>query len=93
MAKFTVRVELRDADREDYSVLYEGMEEQGFTDIITDSNEIAYRLPDAEYNYEGDISRSAVLAKAQKAADATGLRYSVLVTQSAGRTWHGLKRA
>lgn len=92
MAKYTVRIELREAEREDYSVLYEEMEARGFTDTITSSNGVTYQLPDAEYNYEGKATREEVLAMARSAAEETGVEYSVLVTESAGRTWHNLRK-
>lgn len=91
MAKFTVRVELRDADREEYEILYEQMELRGFVDTITDSDGKIYKLPDAEYSYEGNVTREDVLAKAKAAAGMTGTEYSVLVTQSAGRIWFNLR--
>jgi len=92
MANYTVRIELREAEREDYTVLYEEMEARGFTDTITSNDGITYQLPDAEYNYEGEATRKEVLAMAKSAAEETGVEYSVLVTQSTGRTWHNLRK-
>lgn len=91
MANYTVRIELREAEREDYTVLYEELEARGFTDTITSDSGVTYQLPDAEYNYEGEATRKEVLAMAKSAAKETGVEYSVLVTQSAGRTWHNLR--
>ena len=91
MAQFTVRIELREAEREEYDVLYEEMELRGFTTTITSNDDTTYQLPDAEYNYEGTATRKEVLAMAKAAASETGVDYSILVTQAAGRTWFNLK--
>ena len=93
MAQFTVRIELRDADREEYEVLYEQMAMRGFTDTVTNTDGTVYQMPDAEYNYRGDATRQEVLALAKGAAAMTGVEYSVLVTESAGRVWFNLKPA
>ena len=93
MTKFTTRVVLKDGDWDDYEVLYAAMERIGFTKFITGSNGKMYELPPAEYDYEGSIDITAVRDKAQAAADATGLKNSIFVTQSAGRAWIGLDPA
>jgi len=93
MALFTVRVELREAEREDYAVLHEEMALRGFGDTITGSSGSTYQLPDAEYNYEGKATRAEVLAMAKAAAEETGVEYAVFVTEAAGRTWFNLRPA
>lgn len=90
MAAFTVRVVLYNADSDDYEELYEYMDSEGFDKTITSNKGVTYQLPDAEYNYEGSISRSDVLNKAKSAAAKTQNRFSVLVTESNGRIWHNL---
>lgn len=92
MPNFTTRVALSDAEWEDYDKLYEYMATEGFTKTITSDQGITYKLPDAEYNYSGNITRADVLKKARSAAQRTGKRHSVLVTESAGRTWHNLEQ-
>lgn len=92
MATFTVRVELHDADDSDYDTLWTEMKARGFKRRVTSDDGITYKLPPAEYSYDGDITRSDVLKKAKEAAAATGRDYAVLVTESAGRTWSGLEK-
>ena len=93
MASFTIRVELHDATRDDYTKLHEKMRSQGFSQTIKSDDGITYQLPPAEYDYTGYATRSQVLEKANAAAALTKPRYAVLVTESAGRTWYGLAKA
>jgi hypothetical protein len=90
MAKFTTRVELHKANSEDYDTLHEEMENQGFTRTIKSDDDKEYHLPEAEYNYEGSITRDSVMTKAKTAANKTGKKYSILITESNGRTWYNL---
>lgn len=90
MAKFTTRVELHDADEDDYEDLHEYMASEGFSRTIDASDGKTYRLPPAEYDRQGDVNRSTVLADAKRAAKQTGREYAILVTESDGRTWYGL---
>lgn len=92
MAKFTVRVELHNATREDYTKLHQQMARYGFTDIIASDEGRKYRLPPADYHFEGNATRSNVLEKAKAAAGSVVSKYAVLVTESSGRTWHGLEQ-
>ncbi|EGR5448278.1 endoribonuclease GhoS [Vibrio cholerae] len=92
MASFTVRMVLHDADWEDYNKLYEEMNKEGFSDEISSDDGTAYELPDGEYTISGNLTKSDVLSKAKNAASKTGKKYAVLVTQSSGRTWYGLKK-
>ena len=92
MARFTVRVELHDATWDHYKKLYVTMEHQGMTDVIpTTSGSI--KMPPGEYNYEGTATKEQVLEKAKVAASQVVQSYAVLVTESNGRTWHGLSAA
>lgn len=90
MTSFTVRVELHDADSEDYEDLHKKMKAKGFNRTIQSGDGIRYQLPNAEYNYSGNISRSDVLNSAYDAAKSVRKNPAVLVTESAGRTWRGL---
>jgi len=92
MASFTTRVELHDANWDDYSKLHEKMRAQGFSQTITSDNGTVYQLPPAEYDYNGVVTRQQVLDKAKAAAAAVKSSYAVLVTESNGRTWWGLKQ-
>lgn len=93
MPAFTTRMVLAEAEWEDYEVLYAYMEEQGFTKIVTSGDGVTYKLPDAEYNYVGSVTRDDVMTKAKAAATRTGKNFSVLITESVGRTWFALQRA
>lgn len=90
MTSYTTRVELHDADSSDYTKLHAAMKKQGFTQTITSDQGQVYRLPTAEYNYIGDRTRSQVLEAAKQAAGTVVKSFGVLVTESAGRTWHNL---
>ena len=93
MPHYTTRVELHDADEEDYQTLHEGMEELGFTRTIKGRDGITYQLPSAEYNFEGEIEIETVLDKAKYAAESTTREYEILVSEAPKRKWHGLERA
>lgn len=90
MTSFTVRVELHNANYEDYEALHAAMAKAGFSRQITSDGGTTYQLPTAEYNRKGDLTRSQVLEQAKAAAKSTGKPYGVLVTESAGRSWDGL---
>jgi len=94
MTNYTVRVELHDADDEDYANLHVAMEKQGFVRWIKDSDGSKYRLPTAEYNMTNTaLDRSRVLERAKTAANSVKSKPTpwILVTESAGRSWSGLK--
>lgn len=94
MAKFTTRVVLHDsATWETYEELHAKMKSEGFSRTITSGDGTVYHLPDAEYNREGPLTRDDVLASAKRAAGTTGHQYSILITESDGRTWVGLREA
>jgi hypothetical protein len=93
MAQFTTRVELHFASEAHYEVLHREMARRGFSRTIRADTGETYHLPTAEYDCTADEPRPAVLAAAQAAAVQTGKSASILVTQSAGRTWSGLPKA
>lgn len=92
MARFTVRVELHGATWDDYAALYEQLAAYGITDVIASNEGIAYRMPPAEYNYEGLATRDQVLDAAKACAASVVRSYAVLVTEATARLWHGLER-
>jgi hypothetical protein len=93
MARFTVRIELVNASWDQYKQMYAHLERHGIVDIITSDQGARYRLPPAEYNYDGNASRDQVLEMAKSSAAKVVRDYRVLVTESAGRTWHNLEKA
>lgn len=92
MARFTVRIELHNATWDDYKEMYKHLEKQGITDVIAADDGQKYKLPPAEYNYEGNASRTQVLKMAKASAAKVSRSYAVVVTESAGRTWYGLSK-
>jgi len=93
MAQYTIRIELHDATWDEYETMYQYLAAQGITDIIISKEGIRYKMPPAEYNYEGNATRSQVLDMAKASAAKVVRSYAVLVTESAGRTWYGLDKA
>lgn len=93
MSQFTVRVELHEAKWEDYERLHAEMEGKGFSRLIKADDGKTYHLPWAEYNGAADLTNSQVRDIARSAANSTGKRNAVLVTESNGRTWVGLEEA
>jgi hypothetical protein len=94
MTNYTVRVELHDADEDDYATLHAEMEERGFVRWIAGKGDAKDRLPTAEYNLaRSQLQRSEVLKLAQDASNSAKPSPTpwILVTESAGRSWSGLK--
>lgn len=93
MARFTVRIELRDADPADYDDLYEKMILEKFSKFITSDGGKLYSLPNAEYNYSSDTKTTDdVRDLAYNIAKEVNSRPAVLVTKSDDRSWQGLDR-
>ncbi|MFZ5272565.1 hypothetical protein [Enterobacter asburiae] len=87
MADYTVRVELRDANSEDYELLHEKMGAKGYSrEIQGDSGEY-FQLPPAEYVATKDLT--AIQVREEVRAIANSIKNNrILVTQSEGRTWY-----
>ncbi len=94
MAQFTTRVLLNGyPSAEDYEKLHKAMKRRGFSRVIKAGDGDYYWLPNAEYDRQASVARSQVLADAKAAADSVSSTNEILVTESAGRTWLGLKKA
>lgn len=91
MPQYITRVELHNAVWSDYTKLHEAMRREGFSQTITANDGAVYELPPAEYNYIGPESRAQVLEKAKSASRTVKPSFAVLVTESNGITWSGLK--
>jgi hypothetical protein len=94
MTSYTVRVELHGADEDDYANLHAAMKDQGFVRWIVGSDDVKKQLPTAEYNMANtSLERSQVLERAKSAANSAKSSPTpwILVTESAGRSWSGLK--
>lgn len=95
MAEFTTRVELHDANSEDYENLHAAMQKQGFTTTVTSESGKIRKLPTAEYNFEGNVTRKDILDKAKYAAQTVKPNmhdFEILVTKSNGRRWWNLEK-
>lgn len=95
MAKFTVRIELRNSQDADYNELHEKMEAKGFsrTVAMTTSNSVLV-LPDAEYSYESETKDKAAVGElAESVAEKIRKNPKVMVTKSAGRWFSNLDDA
>ncbi|EJN2431561.1 DUF2622 domain-containing protein [Salmonella enterica subsp. enterica serovar Uganda] len=95
MAKFTVRVELRDSQDADYNDLHEKMEAKGFsrTVAMTSSSDVLI-LPNAEYSYESSTKDKAEVGKlAESVAEKIRKNPKIMVTKSAGRWFSTLDDA
>jgi len=90
--RFTTRVVLHGADEDDYEILHESMQSEGFTRTITGEHGIEYHLPEAEYNKTGNFKPEDVRTSAKKAANKTGRKSAILVTASTGSYWTGLDK-
>lgn len=93
MAKFTVRIELHNASPEDYARLHESMAMNGFNREILSGEGVRFKLPNAEYAFEGELALKEMLEKAKLGARPLGIKFTVLVTESKGRVWYGLEKA
>ncbi|MCW0399675.1 hypothetical protein NB688_002756 [Xanthomonas sacchari] len=93
MARYTIRIELHGATWDDYVEMYKYLAAQGITDIITSDDGTRYKMPPAEYNYEGGATRDQVLASAKACAAKVVHSYAVLVTEAIARSWHSLAKA
>lgn len=93
MAHFTVRVELHGGTQIDYQNLHAAMARSGFTQIIVSDSGIRYRLPNGEYNFEGDAAIANVLNSAQSAAALVGKPAAIFVSEVSKRTWIGLAQS
>ena len=93
MSRFTVRIELHDAQLADYNTLHAAMALRGFSRLITSDAGRRYELPWAEYDRLGKFTAMEVLGIAQAAAATTGKRNYILVTEAKSRAWSGLPPA
>jgi hypothetical protein len=91
MASFTTRIELDDVKLGDYYTLDDEMHRRGFTRTIKGSDAV-YKMPEATYNFVGDIAEQAVYDKAVQAVAALGRTGGIVVTKSAGRVIGGLHK-
>lgn len=91
MSTYTVRVELHSNQyNPDFEILHREMNKEGFSKVITSDSGKTYYLPRGEYTISTSKNRSQVLNITRRAVQATGESGEILVTESSGRSWHGL---
>lgn len=90
MAFFTIRVELHDATRHDYTNLADNLQKIGITDIISNDDGQRFRMPPAEYNYQGTQDIHTIYTAVVGVAKYVGRTYAVFITEGARRIWIGL---
>ncbi len=91
MSSYTVRIELNSKVDSDFEILHGAMKINGFKKTIVSSGGIEYYLPKAEYIISTLKDNSAVLDLAKNAVAQTNRAAEILVTESNGRVWSGLK--
>ncbi|MBS0308237.1 MAG: DUF2622 domain-containing protein [Proteobacteria bacterium] len=92
MANFVVRIELHDATWQDYQKLHQAMELSGFSRTIVGADGIHYELPPAEYHFpESGLNGVQVHDRAKAVANSTGRINTIVVTESKGITFSGLR--
>ena len=91
MANFLARVELHLAGPEDYERLHVHMSARGYLRQITGEDGVVYQLPAGTYYVtESSAVLSVALSAAVDAANETGKRAAVLVTDWHAVRWTGL---
>ncbi|GBR35570.1 type V toxin-antitoxin system endoribonuclease antitoxin GhoS [Gluconobacter kondonii] len=90
MPRFTVRVELHNAQPQDYELLHEEMLKFHFKRTIEGTDGTIYKLPTAEYNIISADTGEEVRSNAFQATKNIGKYASVLVTKSDGIFWINL---
>ncbi|AYX14010.1 MULTISPECIES: type V toxin-antitoxin system endoribonuclease antitoxin GhoS [Yersinia] len=87
MADFIVRVELRGGDSEDYDLLHEKMNANGYLKEITHSSGIKYKLPTSEYIVTKNKTASQIRDEVKDIASSVKNNPGVLVTKSDAMAW------
>lgn len=93
MGSFNISIELRgEVDAAgDYRHLRDRMNENGFKHSVSDKAGIAFRLPRDEFTFSGYTSRQELLDKVYGVVSEFIPEPGVMITESAGRIWRGLK--
>lgn len=93
MAKFTIRVVLHDATWEHYVDLEAKLAQLGIVDEISAGNGKRYKMPPAEYTYEGDSTYQQVQTAVEEIAGSLGVKFAVMTNEVINRSWRGLDPA
>jgi hypothetical protein len=91
MARYITRVELHEAKvPRDTDALQKAMLEEGFVATIKGGSGQLYRLPTGEFYRDEEVTMAEVLQFAKNAAERTGRRFSILVSETPNSTWFHL---
>lgn len=94
MAMFTIRIELHGAQLSHYLALAKALLSIGITDVVTDdATGTSYKMSPGEYSFVGNASLDTVFQACVGAANSTGVRNAVFVSECASRKWQGLAPA
>lgn len=91
MTTFNTRVELHDANWQDYVNLAQNLAAIGVYDVITGDNGTSYKMSPAEYTCDSNLTIDAVLNGISGQAAKTGRRYAVFVSEAVRSKWVGLQ--
>lgn len=93
MGLFMIRVELHNASSQDYAQLAKNLANIGIVDIITSHDGRTFRLPPAEYCYEGQSTLQGIYNSTHTVASQMVSRFAVVVTEVGGDgcLWDGLQ--
>lgn len=91
MSKFTIFISIHNESGTDRDELNKVMNGYGFARTITSDGGKTYELPVGLYSYTGVIDRKSLLEMTRAAAGQIGKKYSILITESKGRSWHNLE--
>ena len=93
MANYIARVELHLAVPEDYQRLNLSMQQRGYARKITGEDGVIYQLPTGTYFVtETSAVLEVALRAAVEAADQTGKKFAVIVTDWNSARWSGLEK-
>jgi hypothetical protein len=94
MANYIARVELHDADYDDYETLHAEMEQRGYSRTIVGGDGITYHLPTGTYVMR-DTNRTLqdAINRATEAANATRKTSSIIVADWTSAMFRGLTAA
>ena len=92
MGSFNTRIELHEANYQDYVNLHSYMAHEGYTTTIVANDGSRYHLPTAEYNLVDNCTIAQALEKAQRAAQKTRKRFAAVVSEYVSCHWAGLEQ-
>jgi len=91
VAKYIARVELHDANGDDYETLHDSMANRGYGRTIVGDNGSTYQLPTGTYvTPETDATLVTAHNAAKEAADETGKSSAIIVASYVSARWSGL---